>query len=194
MKMLLAIGVSTAVIMSLPSSGSTDTADFIFQKPIVFNGTGCSSLNSHEVTGIDTSNLSLNIQGYDAGKDSVSGLGRSGCSFALPIKLSQGFQISHVIVDWGIYVRGKGQLKRKFFLSGSPWNQWQTSNFSNSAGDSLTVSDKLTHNSLAANCKGGLFTIRVNSQISVMDKQSYIQLSPNNGSSRITFKIKLKEC
>ena len=194
MKMLLAIGVSTAVIMSLPSSGSTDTTDFIFQKPIVFNGTGCSSLNSHEVTGIDTSNLSLNIQGYDAGKDSISGLGRSACSFAIPIKLPQGFQISHVIVDWDIYVRGEGQLKRKYFLSGSPWKPWQTNNFSKAAGESLTVSDKLSHNSLATNCNGGLFNIRVNSQVRVMDKQSYIQLSPNDGTSRITFKVKLKKC
>lgn len=193
MKSLQKIGmIAVTTVFSMAMSTSASAADVTFGSPAKFKGTGCPGKSTVEVIGENTANLIVLFGQYDAGngKPSASGLGRSACSFAIPINVLRGFQISAVTVDWETYTEGSAQLKRKFFLSGRPWNNWQTTNLSSG---NRTVRDNLVHASFATGCKGGRYNMRINSQVSA-NSGSYAAVDSVDLNNRIIFKIKFKKC
>lgn len=195
MKILKLISTAAATtLLGVAMSTSASAADVVFQNPVSFKGTGCPGFGSVEVVGANTPTLSVLFGGYDAGKDATSGKSRSACSFAIPIKVLRGFQISHITVDWEGYVEGRGELKRKFFLAGNPWKPWQTNNFNKPNGNNFTVRDDLLHASFATGCNGGLYNMRINSQVRSKGGKSYIAVDSADLNNRILFKIKFKKC
>ena len=192
MKIIPIFGATIVLCMTVAASASVD--GFVFENPVAL-GTGCPGNRSAEIIGVNTSTLSIAFKEYDAGKDATSGIARSACSFAIPMNISRGFQMSRIIVDWNIYVKGRGELKRKLFIAGGLWNNnWRSSVFNKPNGENITVRDDLIHDSLATDCNGGRFNMRINSQVRVKDERSYISVSPNDGHSRVTFRVELKKC
>ena len=194
MKILKLISTAAATtLLGVAMSTSASAADVTFGSPAKFKGTGCPGKSTVEVVGENTPTLSVLFGQFDAGngKPSLSGLGRSACSFAIPVNVLRGFQVSHVTVDWETFTQGSGQLKRKFFLSGQPWsNKWQATNLGNG---NRTVRDDLLHASLATGCNGGRFNIRINSQITA-NSGSYSAVDSVDLNNRIIFKVKFKKC
>lgn len=193
MKILPTIGIAaTTAIFAMTMSTSASAADVTFGNPVKFKGTGCPGKGSVEVIGANSPTLSVLFGGFDAGngKPSASGLPRTGCSFAVPIKVLRGFQISHVTVDWETYAQGSGQLKRKFFLAGRPWQPWQRTNLS---GGNRVVRDDLIHASFATGCKGGRYNMRINSQLTA-NRGSYVVVDSADLNNKIIFKVKFKKC
>lgn len=190
MKILPTISIAAAATL-LAISASASAADVKFGNPVKFKGTGCPGKGSVEVLGANSPSLSILFGGYDAGngKPSVSGLSRSACSFAIPIKVLRGFQVSHVTVDWETYAQGSGELKRKFFLSGKPWQQWQRTPLSGNR----TVRDNLIHASLAKGCNGGTYNMRINSQVTA-NARSYVAVDSADLNNKIIFKVKFRKC
>ncbi|PWQ92533.1 DUF4360 domain-containing protein [Leucothrix pacifica] len=184
------IAVTTIFNMAMATSASV--ADVTFGSPGTFKGTGCSGESTVEVVGENTANLIVLFGQYDAGngKPSASGLSRSACSFAIPINVLPGFQVSAVTVDWETYTEGQGQLKRKLFSLGIPRYNWLITNLSSGK---RTVRDSFMHALFSTDCNGGRYIMRINSQVRA-NPGSYIAVGSTDLNNKIVFKIKFKKC
>ena len=192
MKILKTIAVAS--VLSFAAISSTyATPSVHFENPIGWAGTGCKA-GSVSVTGVNTSTLSVLFDSYDAGKNALSGLGRAGCSFSVPIRVPRGFQVSHVTADWQGFVEGKGQLRRKYFISGEPYIPWKTNNYNMPSGDNFLVTDDLYHSSFKMGCNGGVKTLRINSQIRAMTGSSYAAVDSTDLSNKLIFKVLFAPC
>jgi hypothetical protein len=185
--------IAVTVVLGIVMSASANSADVAFEMPTSFNGTGCPSTDSVAAVGAGTPTLSLLFGGFDSGKNAISGLARAACSFAIPIKVLRGFQVSHVTIDWEGFVQGQAELKRKFFLAGSEWMPWQINNFDKPDGDNFTLRDNLLHASFATGCDGGEYNLRVNSQIKTSEND-YIAVDSADLNNQILLKINFEKC
>jgi len=134
----------------------------------------------------------MTLNGYDAGDGAVTGLGRSSCSFALPIEVFRGFQASNIIIDWKGYVKGEGQLGRKVFLAGDPSRSWKFNNFNEPKGSKFTIRDNFTQ--FPQTCNGGKYNLRVFSQVKATRGKGYIAFDPANSNNQIMVRVTLKKC
>lgn len=192
--MKLLTTIAAAAILGLSMASSVQAAPAVhFKNPVNWAGTGCSA-GSVSVSGANTATLSVLFDSFDAGKDSLSGLRRSACSFSVPIKVPRGFQVSHLTADWEGYVEGRGQLKRKYFLAGRPYTSWKTNNYSMPAGGNFTKRDNIHHASLATGCNGGIYNLRINSQIRAMNSRSYAAVDSADLHNRIRFLLRFRPC
>jgi len=121
MKLLTTMTAAAVLALTMVSAVQARPAVY-FKNPVNWAGTGCNA-GSISVSGANTATLSVLFDKYDAGRDALSGLRRSACSFSVPIKVPRGFQISHLTADWEGYVEGRGQLSRKYFLAGRPYTE-----------------------------------------------------------------------
>ena len=169
------------------------TAGVVFQNPISFRGTGCPNSGSVKVTGSNTPTLAVKFRQHDVGKRAESNRSiQSSCNFTIPIKVPNGLQISHVVVDWEGYVQGKASLRRKFYLfSNHPWKQKK---FNNPTGGQFTVRDRLHHASFSSHCNGGLYNMKINSRVRAMNRDSYIAIDTTDLNNRVTFKVNFRNC
>jgi len=89
MKILQSFGAVSATALLAMTMSTSASASVTFGNPLQFNGTGCPGRNAVTVVGANSATLSVLFGQYDAGngKPSASGLGRSACSFAVPINL-----------------------------------------------------------------------------------------------------------
>ena len=192
MKILTTI-IATAVLgLGLASSVQARPAVY-FKNPINFAGTGCKA-GSVSVSGANSATLSVLFDAYDAGKDSLSGLRRSACSFSVPIKVPRGLQISHLTADWEGYVEGRGQLSRKYFLAGRPYNSWKRNTYRKPRGGNFTKRDNIYHASFATGCNGGTYNLRINSQIRAMGRNSYAAVDSADLKNRIKLLLRFRPC
>lgn len=187
MKLLTTITAAAILGLIMTSSVQAAPVDY-FKGPVKWAGTGCPAGSSTSVSGAAT--LSTSFASFDAGSNSLSGLKRSACSFSIPIKVPRGYQVSHLSADWKGFVKGRGQLKRKFFFAGKPYTPWKTSNFVKPNGANFSKQDNFFHSSFATGCNGGLFNLRINSQIKAMDSNSYAAVLSN----RLLFVLHFKRC
>lgn len=148
------------------------------------------------MTGADTATLSILFDSYEAGKDSESGKKRVACSFAVPIKVPRGLQISHLTADWEVYAEGRGQFSRKYFLGGSPTTNWKRQNLSGgSNGKNFTNRDNIFHASLATGCNGGQYNLRINSEVKANNrKKDYIAVDSADLNNKILLLLRFKKC
>ena len=199
--MKLLTTITAAAILGLSMASSVQAAPAVyFKNPVSWAGTGCTAgssggiNNAVTVQGANSQTLSILFARFDAGSNSVSGLMRSACSFVIPIKIPRGFQISRLTADWEGFVEGRGQLKRKFFLAGSPYTGWRTNNFNMPNGNNFTKRDNLYHASFSSQCNGGTFNLRINSQIRALTPSSYAAVDSADLKNRILFRLQYLPC
>ena len=194
LKVLSVLNTAASILLLALVIFRTATADdVVFEAPLSFKGTGCPGEVSVAVVGAGTPTLSVLFGRFDSGESSVSGLFRTACSFAIPVKVIRGFQVSHITVDWEGYVEGEGELKRKLFLAGHDWIPWQINSFNEPDGENFTIRDNLLHASFAVGCDGAEYNLRINSQI-IASEASYIAVDSADLNNKVTFKIKFEEC
>jgi len=162
-----------------------------------FKGTGCHDQESQGfIAGANTSKLTIQFEGYDAGKrrPSLSGLSRSSCYFSLPIIVPSGYRILQITTAWEGYVEGKGQLERKFYLSGAPWKGWMKNNLQNKRGKDFIVKDHLRHDSFTFDCNGGQYSMRIASHLKASGEKSYVVMDNQSDFNGITLTATFKKC
>lgn len=192
MKILTTI-IATAVLgLGMVSSVQASPAVY-FKNPVGWAGTGCKA-GTATVIGANSDTLSILFDSYDAGKDSESGKKRVACSFAVPIKVPAGFQISHLTADWEGYIEGKGQLSRKYFLAGNPYTGWKRNTYRKPNGGNFTNRDNIYHASFAPHCRGGQYNLRINSQIKAMGRHSYAAVDSVDLKNKVLFRLRFRRC
>lgn len=158
-----------------------------------FAGTGCSASSTKVATDEKSKMITLQtlLPSYEAGETSSSAKKRVACSFAIPIKIPKGFQISHLEADWKGYIKGEGVFSRKYFLAGQPTSSWIRSRYNEPKGSNFQQQDNIPHADLKTSCDGGSYNLRINSDIKTKDSNSYITLAKEH---KIKISLHLKSC
>ncbi len=196
MKILPTMIASAVLGLTLTSGASAvdvDNNSVYFKAPLNFAGTGCPA-NSTAVAGENTDTLSILFDSYDAGKDSVSGKRRVACSFAVPVHVPSGLQVSVMTADWQGFVEGKGELRRKYFFAGQPNQPWEVSKFNKPAGYDFTETDAQLHGSLSFSECGEDKMIRINSNIRAKGSNSYMAIDTLDLKNKVVFKLQWRTC
>lgn len=176
------------------ASTSTNANDPVyFKAPINFAGTGCPA-GSIAVTGENTDTLSILFDKYDAGKESASGKRRSACSFAVPVHVPQGYQVSVLTADWQGYAEGKAELKRKYFFAGEPNVPTQVNRINSPAGEDFLFQDGRIHESLSVSACGEDKVLRINSSIIAKGSQSYAAVDTADLKNTVQFQVQWQRC
>ena len=192
--MKLLTTITAAALLGLGIMSSAQAAPAVhFKNPVNWAGTGCKA-GSVSVSGANTATLSVLFDSYDAGKDSMSGLKRAACSFSVPVKVPPGFQMSHLTADWEGYIDGKGQLSRKYFLAGRPYTSWKRNTYRKPNGGNFSKRDNLYHATFASGCNGGIFNLRINSQIRAMGRNSYAAVDSADLHNKVKFRLRFRPC
>lgn len=187
-----------AAVITLSAALPVQAAQVVFQNPLGWAGTGCPAGSTY-VDGANTAQLNILFDSYDAGKNALSGLSRSACSFVVPIKVPSGFQVSKLTADWEGYVKGSGQFKRKYKFIGSglvidpSYISWKTNNYNQPSGNTFTKRDTLVHGSVAG-CGGGVYKLRINSQVKANNGNSYAAIDSADLTNRLIFRIQFQPC
>lgn len=160
--------VSFALIALAASQAS---AQVTFRAPMGFAGTGCPA-GSMNVTGENTSTLSILFDSYDAGQgmNSVSGMPRTSCNFSIPVRVPAGYQVSLITADWRGYAQGGVQLSREYFIAG----QRGPRQFTRPSGDYIEQDSMAMVSWSPCSNQEQEITMRVNSSIRAMGRPSYI--------------------
>ncbi|MGV6808889.1 MAG: DUF4360 domain-containing protein [bacterium] len=164
-----------------------------FKAPINFAGTGCPA-GSIAVTGENTDTLSILFDKFDAGKESASGKRRAACSFAVPVHVPQGYQVSVLTADWQGYAEGKAELKRKYFFAGEPNVPTQINRINSPAGDDFLFQDGRIHESLSISACGEDKVLRINSSIIAKGSQSYAAIDTADLKNTVQFQLQWQRC
>ena len=158
-----------------------------FKSPIEFRGTGCPGPNSVTVSGANTDTMTVMFDQYDAAKpknNAASNMMRTSCSFVVPVKVPNGFQVSHVTSDWRGFAEGKTKLHREYFIAGK-----RGPSVDDFPKGDYTLRENLAHATWATSCSGGVFPMRINSSVQAMSQPSYIAVD-----KILTFRMKWRKC
>lgn len=192
MKFLTAI--TTAAVLGLSMSAPAQANGGVyFKNPIGFAGTGCPA-GSVSVNGANSDTMSILFDQYDAGSDSESGRKRASCSFAVPVHVPQGFQVSTMTADWEGFAEGRTQLQRKYFFAGQPNVPWLTNNFNSPHGDTFRKRDNLVHSTMTWSECGRDVNLRINSNIRAMNNRSYMAVDTLDLQNKVQFKVQWRRC
>ncbi len=189
---------AAAAVITLGVVLPAQASQVVFKDPVGWAGTGCPA-GSTFVDGADTAQLQVLFDSYDAGKNALSGLARSACSFSVPIQVPPGLQISSLTADWEGYVQGKGQFRRKYKLIGGgividpSYISWKTNNYNHPSGNNFTKRDRLIHGSVAG-CGGGIYKLRINSQVKALNGNSYAAIDSADLTNRLVFRVQFQPC
>ncbi|MGV6808891.1 MAG: DUF4360 domain-containing protein [bacterium] len=186
--------LSSAVLGLTMLSGNASANDPVyFKAPINFAGTGCPA-GSVAVTGEFTDTLSILYDQFDAGKDSTSGKRRAACSFAVPVHVPQGYQVSVLTADWQGYAEGRAELKRKYFFAGEPHVPTQTNRINSHNGKDFLYRDARIHESLSFSKCGEDKILRINSSVKAKGGSSYIAVDTADLKNTVQFQLQWKRC
>lgn len=191
MKILSAIATTALFSLSMVSTASASAV--FFKSPINFAGTGCPA-GSIAVTGANTDTLSILFDSYDAGTESVSGVRRASCNFAVPVQVPQGYQVSVMTADWEGYAEGKVQLRRKYFFAGQPRAPWITSNINSRHGTDFSKRDNMVHRTLTWGKCGRSVNLRINSNLRARGRNSYAAVDTLDLQNKVKFHLQWRRC
>ncbi len=192
MKTLTAL--TSAAILGLSMTATAVASPVYFKSPISFAGTGCPA-GSVSVTGENSPVMSILFDQYDAGSDAASGQRRrASCSFAVPIHVPQGWQVSTMTADWQVFTEGRGQLKRKYFFAGEPFVPWLVSNFNSPNGHTTTQRDNLIHSTSTWSKCGRDVNLRISSEIRPKGRNSYIAADSVDLQNKLEFHLQWRQC
>ncbi len=189
MKLLIPI-ISTIVCLSITPSVQAKSISY-FNAPISWAGTGCQAGSKKPSNG---NTIKIALDDYEAGKNAQNSLNRAGCSFSIPITVPKGYKISTLTVDWQGYIKGKGKMSRKYFLAGRPYAAWKRTSYNKANGDDFILKDKINSNAFKTDCKGGRYNLRVNTDISVINDESYISLKSVDSSNSMKLSLTITPC
>ncbi len=193
MKVLSTMVATTVLGLALGSGAASANDPVYFEYPLNFAGTGCPA-GSANVTGEGSNTLSILFDSYDAGKDSTTGKKRVACSFAVPVHVPQGYQVSVLTADWQGFVEGKGELRRKYFFAGQPNVPWEVNSYNKPAGYDFTETDARLHSSLSFSACGADKVIRINSSIRAKGSNSYMAVDTLDLKNKVIFHLQWKTC
>jgi hypothetical protein len=186
MKAFKVVFVSAALLFI----ASQVSANVTFNAPMEFAGTGCKP-GSYSFSGEGTDTLSVLFSAYDAGNPAskaASTMGRTACSFVVPVNVPAGFQVSTMTSDWRGYAEGKTELFREYFFAGQRGPKKVTKPSGN-----YTESDTLMHATWSG-CGGGTVPMRINSSVRAVGKPSYIAVDTVDLQNKVEFHLQWKKC
>lgn len=187
--------IASAAILTVSMTAAAQAAPVYFKSPVGFGGTGCPAYSIPDPVGVNTDTLTIFFTQYDAGPDSASGMGRrAACSFAVPVHVPQGWQVSTMTADWQVYTEGRGELKRKYFFAGQPFVPWLTSNFNAPHGNTTTKRDTLMHSTSTWSKCGRDVNLRISSEVRPQGRNSYIGVDSLDLQNKVRFQLKWKRC
>ena len=182
-----------ATVLGFGLSTAAHADSVYFKNPINFAGTGCPA-NSIAVTGANTSTLSILFDQYDAGNNSITGLNRSSCNFAVPVHVPQGMQVSVMTADWQGFAQGRAQLSRKYFFAGAPNQPWLRNNYNSGGGRDFLERDNLIHSTTTWAPCGRDVQLRINSNIRTLGGNSYMAVDTVDLQNRVVFRVQWRNC
>lgn len=162
-------------------------AQVYFQTPIQFAGTGCQP-DSYVVFGAGTETLSILFSGYDAAnppEKAASKLQRTACSFAVPVHVPSGYQLSVVTADWRGYAAGTTELFREYFFAGKEGVRKS----SQPTSDYVERDDDLRYSSC-----GEDVLLRINSSVRADSADSYISVDSVDMQNGVLFHLHWEKC
>lgn len=180
----------SSVILGLTVSSQANAKEPVyFKSPINFAGTGCPSGSASTVTGKNTKLLSINFKQFDAGKNAQSGERRAACNFAIPVHVTNGYQVSVLTADWRGYAKGEAAFKRKYFFAGEPNVPTKTNQLDSKTGKHFLLQDSRIHQAMNFSACGEDKILRINSSVKANDKSSYIELK-----NAVKFQLMWRRC
>lgn len=197
MKALTALSFAVALVGMLAASTANAAPPVYFKAPVQFRGTGCPNGGSVDVVGANTDTMTVLFGRYDAGKNSISRLNRAACSFAVPVHVPKGWQVSVMTADWMGFVQGRGQLSRRYFFAGSPLSGVnKTDSFNSRVGEDFVKRDGLLHTSYTSGCspQGRDLNMRVNSSVRAITPASYMAVDTLDLKNKVVFQLKWAPC
>ncbi|XCN71560.1 MAG: DUF4360 domain-containing protein [Candidatus Electrothrix aestuarii] len=184
---LAVLVASIALVASQALAGSS----VYFKSPVKARGTGCPGNNSMSVSGENTDTLTVLFDQFDAARpknNAASGMMRTACSFAIPVHVPAGWQVSTMTADWRGYAEGKTKLHREYFFAGQRGPRADDS----PKGD-FSLRDNLMHTTWSK-CGAGNVIIRINSSVRAASSPSYIAVDTLDLKNKIIFHLKSRKC
>jgi hypothetical protein len=186
--------IASAAILTVSMTAAAQAAPVYFKSPVGFAGTGCPA-GSVYVDGANSPTMSILFDQYDAGSDSASGQSRrASCSFSVPVRVPQGWQVSTMTADWQGYAEGRTQLKRKYFFAGQPNVPWLTSNFNSRHGTDFLKRDNLVHSTSTWSRCGRDVNLRINSNIRANGHNSMMAIDTLDLQNKVKFHLQWRRC
>jgi hypothetical protein len=192
-KTIRAVTLTVAVVATIitPVIGAEDSVHF--KAAINFEGTGCST---DSVTAEpEGSTLSVLFGKYDAANPpdgAVSGVRLSSCSFAVPVHVPAGWQISLLTADWRGGTIGEAELQREYFFAGQVDGIKIVSLFND---DDYTERDSLNPSTYTAcQSEDQDIVLRVNSTALAISSDSYIGVESVDMDNKVVFKLNSQTC
>jgi hypothetical protein len=164
-----------------------------FKAPVDFGGTGCPQ-GTVRITGVNSDTLTVMFDQYDAAKprgNAASKRMRASCSFAVPVRVPQGYQASLVTIDWQGYAEGNTELRRKYFFAGHPFVKPVVDS---PKGDYLYRDAGIIRTLVPWSPCGQDVQLRLNSSIKAKSNKSYIAVDTVDLSNKILFQVQWRKC
>ncbi len=185
--MKLIVTVALIVVASIFATHAS--AQVYFKEPMDFAGTGCGT-GSYTFSGNGTDTLSILFSAYDAADpagNAASGLQHSACSFAVPIHVPAGYQISTLNADWRGYADGSIEFSREYFVVGRLGSPKTT----NPSGNFTEQDQSMRISSCAKDGEKDII-LRINSSVQATGSNSYIVIDSVDQS--LVLNLQLEKC
>ncbi|CAK8715376.1 hypothetical protein GCAAIG_04775 [Candidatus Electronema halotolerans] len=164
-----------------------------FKEPMDFAGTGC-GIGSYTISGDGTAILTIQFSEYDAADPAdgaASGLQHASCSFAVPIHVPAGYQISELKADWRGFAAGSTEFSREYFFAGKTG----VSKTSNPADEFIEQDQNMNFSSCAKDGEKDIM-LRINSSIQATKNgnESYNYINIGSLDQSLILKLQLEKC
>jgi hypothetical protein len=180
------------VIVASMFSTNVSAQTVYFNGPVEFAGTGCGA-GSYTVSNDVPNILTIQFSAYDAAyptDSAASGLQRSACSFAVPIHVPAGYQISTLSADWRVYGEGAVEFFREYFFAGEIGESKLTT-----PSGTIFERDQMQIGSCAERRAKDIL-LRVNSAVSAANdgNYNYIAIDSVDQSLALTLQLHVEKC
>jgi hypothetical protein len=188
--------VVIAVTSTPPVVAAEDSVHF--NAPINFAGTGCPA-GTMDPT-VEGTTLSILFDSYDAANppvNSISGLKRSACSFAVPVHVPAGWQVSLLTADWRGFAEGETDFQREYFFADQTGGIKIITRFYDpyNNGIDYTEQDSLEPGDYTAcQSQDRDVILRINSSIQAKSTDGYIAVDTVDMDNKVVFKLNSKTC
>lgn len=189
----LATLLSVSVLVLLVANPAEANRRALFKSPRAFMGAGCEA-GSVVVAGDNSESVSVLFGKYDAGRSSRSGTLRTHCEFSLPISVPPGQRLSVLTAEWQGYVKGRGGFSRRYSAVGSRQRPWRVDRYQSREGMNYLQRDDMYPREVNADCKGGEFNLRINSEIIAAGNDSYIAVDTVDLHNQVVFRLNWVPC
>ena len=167
MKVIISLAISILSLFSSIQAMPLQT-DISFAKSISWAGTGCET-DSFTNKNIYSNLFNISFDSFAIGTLFFNDRKRASCAFSIPLKINHGYQLTHISADWQGLIKGKGELARKYYISGNPYTSWKKNTARNDESREKLFQMHDNFN-LITNCNGGSYILNINSYIRTLTK------------------------